>query len=252
MIMNKINLDKELEVAKKAAYIAGKLLLGEDGNLKKELLSTDRDLKLNADVMAEKKIIDIISKESNYPILAEESGLSSEMPSDIFWVIDPLDGTANYSKGIPISCVSIALIFKLNPILGIIYDFNNDDLYEGSINSYAMLNNKKISVSDIDTSNKGVLLTGMPNDSDFSEKALNNMILNFQNWRKVRMIGSAAMASAYVASGKADAYSETKTYLWDVAAGAAVVNAAGGKAIISNQNNKYQVDVFFTNSSLSI
>jgi myo-inositol-1(or 4)-monophosphatase len=92
----------------------------------------------------------------------------------------------------------------------------------------------------------------MPNDSDFSEKALNNMILNFQNWRKVRMIGSAAMASAYVASGKADAYSETKTYLWDVAAGAAVVNAAGGKAIISNQNNKYQVDVFFTNSSLSI
>jgi myo-inositol-1(or 4)-monophosphatase len=78
------------------------------------------------------------------------------------------------------------------------------------------------------------------------------MVKDFQDWRKVRMIGSAAMASAYVASGKADAYSETKTYLWDVAAGAAVVNAAGGKAIISNQNNKYQVDVFFTNSSLSI
>ena len=66
------------------------------------------------------------------------------------------------------------------------------------------------------------------------------------------MIGSAAMASAYVASGKADLYMESKSYLWDVAAGAALVNAAGGKAIISNQNDKFQVDVLFSNSSLKI
>ena len=66
------------------------------------------------------------------------------------------------------------------------------------------------------------------------------------------MIGSAAMASAYVASGKADAYKEIKTYLWDVAAGAAIVNAAGGKALITNQNENYQVDVNFSNSHLGI
>jgi len=250
--MNKINLEKELEIAKKAACAAGKLLLGEEAILKKELLSTDRDLKLTADLMSEKKIIDIISAESKYPILAEESGLSSGMLSDIFWVIDPLDGTANYSKGIPICCVSIALIFKLDSILGIIYDFNNDDLYEGSINSSAKLNSQKIFVSDIDSSNKGVLLTGMPNDTDYSDEALNEMVLNFQNWRKVRMIGSAAMASVYVASGKADLYTEKKTYLWDIAAGAAIVNAAGGKAVIKNQNDKFQVDAYFSNSLLKI
>jgi myo-inositol-1(or 4)-monophosphatase len=75
-----------------------------------------------------------------------------------------------------------------------------------------------------------------------------DMIKNFQNWRKVRMIGSAAIASVYVASGKADLYMENRSYLWDVAAGAAIVNAAGGKALILNQNQKFQVDVRFSNS----
>ena len=66
------------------------------------------------------------------------------------------------------------------------------------------------------------------------------------------MIGSAAIAATYVASGKAEAYSETRTYLWDIAAGAAIVNAAGGIANISNMNDKFQVDVLFTNSHLAL
>ena len=78
------------------------------------------------------------------------------------------------------------------------------------------------------------------------------MVKSFQKWRKVRMIGSAALAAAYVASGKADLYMENKTYLWDVAAGAAIVNAAGGEALIVNQNEKFQVDVRFSNSLIKI
>jgi myo-inositol-1(or 4)-monophosphatase len=66
------------------------------------------------------------------------------------------------------------------------------------------------------------------------------------------MIGSAAMASMYVASGKADLYTEKKTYLWDIAAGAAIVNAAGGETSIANQNENFQVDVSFSNSHLKI
>ena len=77
------------------------------------------------------------------------------------------------------------------------------------------------------------------------------MIKDFQSWRKVRMIGSAAMASVYVASGKVDVYKEFGTYLWDVAAGAAIVNAAGGTASITNQRDNFQVDVFFSNSKIS-
>jgi myo-inositol-1(or 4)-monophosphatase len=148
--------------------------------------------------------------------------------------------------------VSIALVSKMEPLLGVIYDFNNDALFQGSVNTKAVCNEQAIEVSNISNPSEGILVTGLPNDTDYSNKALKKMIMDFQNWRKVRMIGSAAMASVYIASGKAEAYSETKTYLWDVAAGAALVNAAGGKAIILNQNDKFQVDVLFTNSSLQI
>ena len=242
---------KELDTAKKAATKAGHILLSNKSNLNKMLSSTKKDIKLQADVSAETVIKDIIKSESTLPILAEESGLSSERISSTFWVVDPLDGTANYSRNIPICCVSIGLISNLKPVLGVIYDFHNDDLYEGSIDTKALLNNNEISVSKVENFHDGVLLTGLPNNTDYSDSALLKMVKDFQNWRKVRMIGSAAMASAYIASGKADAYSETKTYLWDVAAGAALVNAAGGKAVIKNQNDKFQVDVLFTNSSLS-
>jgi myo-inositol-1(or 4)-monophosphatase len=132
--------------------------------------------------------------------------------------------------------------------LGVIYDFNNNDLYEGSINTSASLNGHEISVSKTLKSQEGILITGLPNDTDYSDEAMMEMIQNFQNWRKVRMIGSAALASVYVASGKADLYMENKSYLWDIAAGAAIVNAAGGEALILNQNEKFQVDVHFSNS----
>ena len=242
----------ELAIAKKSAIEAGSLLLRNKKTMKQEILSTNKDIKLKADILAEKEIKTIIENESDYPILAEESGFSSNIDSSTFWVVDPLDGTANYARNIPICCVSIALISDLKPILGVIYDFINNDLYEGSICSKALLNNKEISVSKVLNPQEGVLITGLPNNTDYSDSALLKMIKDFQNWRKVRMIGSAAMASVYVASGKADLYTEKKTYLWDVAAGAAIVNAAGGEASIVNQNENFQVDVYFSNSHLKI
>ena len=243
---------KELDTAKKAATKAGHILLSNKSNLNKILSTTKKDIKLQADISAETVIKDIIKSESTLPILAEESGLSSEKISSTFWVVDPLDGTANYSRNIPICCVSIGLISDLKPVLGVIYDFHNDELYEGSIDTKALLNNNEISVSKVENFYDGVLLTGLPNNTDYSDSALLKMVKDFQNWRKVRMIGSAAMASVYVASGKADLYTEKKTYLWDIAAGAAIVNAAGGEASIVNQNENFQVDVYFSNSHLKI
>ena len=119
--------------------------------------------------------------------MAEESGISSEKSYKNIWVVDP-DGTANYSRNIPICCVSIALLSDTKPVLGVVYDFNNDELYEGSINTsaclvkqYQFLKPKKP---------EGVLVTGLPNDTDYSDAAMMEMIKNFQNWQKVRMIGS--------------------------------------------------------------
>ena len=249
--MNDIDLETELKVAKSAALAAGKILKTKKSDLNVETFSSERDIKLKADVVAETLIKEIIEDQSNIPILAEESGKSSENLGDIFWVIDPLDGTANYSRNIPICCVSIALIRNLIPVIGVIYDFNNNDLYIGSSEQEAMLNDKKILVSQTSKKHDGILVTGLPNATDYSDQAMINMVKDFQGWRKVRMIGSAAMASAYVASGKTDVYKELGTYLWDVAAGAAIVNAAGGTASILNQKDNFQVDVFFSNSKIS-
>ena len=239
--------NKELTIAKKAALEAGDFLRKNKNNLRKILSSTNRDIKLQADIEAEKIIKDIIKIDSNFGILAEESGMSEKSHQNL-WVVDPLDGTANYSRNIPLCCVSIAMLSDTKPVMGVIYDFNNDELYEGSINTSAFLNGQEISVSETNKSQEGILVTGLPNDTNYSDEAMIKMIKNFQNWRKVRMIGSAALASVYVASGKADLYMENRSYLWDIAAGAAIVNAAGGEALILNQNEKFQVDVRFSNS----
>ena len=248
--MSTINIEHELTIANKAAKAAGNILLNQKDILNNSIFTSDRDVKLEADIAAENLIKGIIEIESNFPILAEESGKSADNLGDTFWVVDPLDGTANYARDIPLCCISIALIQNLNPVIGVIYDFNNDDLYEGTKETKALLNNKLINVSDIAEKKKGILVTGLPNATDYSDEAMLKMVKDFQSWRKVRMIGSAAMASVYVASGKADLYKEFGTYLWDIAAGAAIINAAGGKADIKNRRDNFQVDVYFSNSKI--
>ena len=249
--MSTINFENELKIAKTAALAAGDILRTKKCDLNEETFSSNRDIKLEADIAAEILIKKIIQDASDIPILAEESGKSSKNLGDIFWVVDPLDGTANYSRNIPLCCVSIALIKNLSPVMGVIYDFNNNDLYEGSSQQKALLNNKEITVSQTSRYAEGIIVTGLPNNTDYSDEAMLKMVKDFQSWRKVRMIGSAAMASVYVASGKADVYKEFGTYLWDVAAGAAIVNAAGGTASITNQKDNFQVDAFFSNSTIS-
>ena len=238
-----------LDLAKEAAKESGKLLLENKKELNKSLKSNDKDTKLIADLKAENLIKEIIVKKSKYPILAEESGKSVEDLGDTFWVIDPLDGTANYSRGIPMCCVSIGLVKNMKPLLGVVYDFNNKDMYVGnSLTKISTLNNNKIIVSDFKKKSDGVLVTGLPVNSDYSNTSLEKIIYDMQSWKKIRMIGSAAIASCYIASGKAEMYKEKGVYLWDILAGAAIVESAGGIADISNIRENFQVDIVFSNS----
>ena len=245
--MKNLDLHKEIQIAKDAAKAAGKLLDENKKDLNQSIYSSDTDIKVKADVEAENLIKSILSSGSNFPILAEESGKSKNELEETFWVVDPLDGTANYTRNIPLCCVSIALMHNMEPVIGIVYDFNNNNLYECSFEGEAKLNESVIEVSDVNKPKEGILITGLPNNTDYSDSALLKMVKDFQEWRKVRMIGSAAIASCYIASAKADVYKEFGTYLWDVAAGAAIVNAAGGKAEITNFRDNYQVDVHFSN-----
>ena len=245
------SLSHELELAKKAAIESGKFLLKNKKDLNIRTDSDPRDTKLKADIESENLIKEIIYSNSEYQILAEESVKSSDSLGDIFWVIDPLDGTANFNRDIPICCVSIGLVKDMSPLLGVIYDFNNNELYEGSTSlDIALLNDKNISVSNISQKSEGILITGLPFNTDYSDESLSDMVIDMQSWKKVRMIGSAAMASCYIASGKAELYKEKGIYLWDIIAGAAIVEAAGGKIKILNMSDNFQVDVIFSNSNI--
>jgi len=245
------DLSIELNIAKKAAIESGKLLLQNKIELNKSLKVIQKDTKLLADVESENLIKEIIVTKSQYPILAEETGKSSDNLGDTFWVIDPLDGTANYNRGIPICCVSIGLVKNMKPVLGVIYDFNNDEIYTGDkFSNISSMNDELIKVSDKDKKDDSILVTGLPHHTDYSNESLDKMIKDMQTWKKVRMIGSAAIASCYIASGKAEMYKENGIYLWDIIAGAAIVESAGGTAEILNLKNNFQVDVVFTNSKI--
>ena len=243
------DLDSCLQIAKSAALLAGDYLKEQQAKNLKILSNKARDLKLQIDIDAEEIIKEHITQKSSLPILAEESGMSGEH-DEFFWVVDPLDGTSNFLRNIPISCVSISLMQGLTPALGAIFDFNNSDLYCAHKESKAYVNDMEISVSSLSLKKESTLVTGIPAKDNYSDIEFKNMISDFQSWKKIRMIGSAAMASVYVASGKAEAYKENGIFLWDIAAGAAIVEAAGGKISISNLQPDFRVDANFTNKNI--
>ena len=243
------DLDSCLEIAKSATLLAGNFLKEQQDSNLKILTNKARDLKLQIDIDAEEIIKQHITANSSLPILAEESGKSGSL-DDYFWVVDPLDGTSNFLRNIPISCVSIALVQGFTPILGAIFDFNNSDSYFAHKDSKAFLNNTEINVSSLKLKKESTLVTGIPAKDNYTDIEFSNMISDFQSWKKIRMIGSAAMASAYVAAGKAEAYKENGIFLWDIAAGAAIVEAAGGRVSISNYQPDFRVDAYFANNNL--
>ena len=244
-----VDLDFCLKTAKTAAILAGEFLLDSQGKDLKILLNKGRDLKLQLDVDTENIIKEHIISCSSFPILGEETGLSDEL-DEFYWVIDPLDGTSNFLREIPISCVSIALMHDINPLLGVIYDFNHKELYFAHKESKAFMNDQEIHVSSLSSKNESTLVTGIPAKSHYSDDEFSKMISDFQAWKKIRMIGSAAMAAAYVAAGKAETYQENGIFLWDIAAGAAIVDSAGGKVSHENLQSDFRVDAKFTNNKI--
>jgi myo-inositol-1(or 4)-monophosphatase len=245
-----LDLPNLLEIAKDAALIAGKHLQNNQNEDLQILLNAGRDVKLKIDQDTEELIKKEISSRSNLPILGEESGYSEEL-GDIFWVIDPLDGTSNYLRNIPISCVAIAVIHKLDPVVGVINDFNNNHLYFAHEGIPAFMNNQNLQVSQVTSKAEGTLITGIPAKTHYSDEEFKSMIQEFQEWKKIRMIGSAAMASAYVAAGKVDTYKENGIFLWDIAAGAALVKSAGGTISISELQDDFRVNARFSNSVIN-
>lgn len=245
-----LDMDSMLKLACDAARVAGNALVKRDSGWTDVTQESAKDIKIAGDQHAENIILDILASRSEIPVLSEEKGWTGDESSALNWVVDPLDGTANYHQGMPLCCVSIALMNGWEPVLGVVYDFNRDEMFSGVCGQRAWLNGEPMSVSEIKTPDQAILNTGFPANRDFSEQALSAFAREAARWRKVRMLGTAALSLAYVACGRSDAYEENDVMLWDVAAGCALVRAAGGDVKISGEDMNKPVDVIATNVDL--
>jgi myo-inositol-1(or 4)-monophosphatase len=203
------------------------------------------------DEETENLIVEFLWKKTEIPILGEENHQETQFLNGKVWIVDPIDGTVNFSRGIPIASVSIALWENGQPLLGIVYDFYHDILYSGIIGVGASRNGKKISVSANKKKKESILFTGKPIQSQLDESVIKQWFSYFNEFHKVRMIGSASLSLCYVASGKGDAYLEEHIQLWDFAAGITIVHAAGGAIEFRKSNkSKFSYIVKVTNGQI--
>jgi myo-inositol-1(or 4)-monophosphatase len=232
--------EQELKLATKTAKEAGCRLKEIKANHAVQVLDgCGRDLKIKADRESEAYILGSLKAATPYPILAEETGgPDSYDDSGPLWIVDPLDGTLNYSRGLPLFSVSIALWQGEHPALGVVYDIRHDELFSGVVGTGAWCNREPITVSAVEKTNQAILATGFPVNRDFDSAPLQRFIKQVQDFKKVRLLGSAALSLAYLACGRVDAYMEEDIMLWDVAAGMALVKAAGGWVSVRRSDRK--------------
>jgi myo-inositol-1(or 4)-monophosphatase len=245
-----VNLPAAQKVAVKAAKAAGRLMLA-NWHAPKRVNSTDtHDIKLELDVRCQKLIERTLRAAfPQIPLLGEE-GCSGDVNAEYRWVVDPIDGTVNYAFGIPHAAVSIALQKRVEgrgsrvesskrlrvtrhashvTLLGVIYGPFTDELWTATRGGPTRLNGRVVRVSKRANVGDAIIAMGFSKSKTNLEKSLPFLNRLSRRALKVRLMGSAALELTYVASGRLDAYVERTINLWDIAAGALMVECSGGE-----------------------
>lgn len=223
-------MDKVKKTAFKAAAEAGQLLKERLGNIRQVDYKSAFNIVTDVDKASEKLILKIIK--DAFPgdsILAEESG-SSETSSNRRWLIDPLDGTTNYTHAYPFFSVSIGFELDGQVVFGAVFNPISNELFWAEKGKGAWLNETQIHVSTVDSLSASLLATGFPPDTNaYTDNNINEFATLTSISHGVRRDGSAALDLSFVASGRLDGFWETKLSPWDIAAGGLIVAEAGGK-----------------------
>lgn len=165
----------------------------------------------------------------DHTFLAEESGLSGEHKDTIRWIIDPLDGTVNYSHGIPMFSTSIAAVFRNEVLTGVIYQPLLNELFVAEKGNGAYLNGERIRVTETEVLDSAISAMGFPYNTHENPLSCLDLFTSFAKMGlPLRRIGSAALDLAYVAAGRFDLFWEVSLCPWDYAAGKLIVEEAGG------------------------
>ena len=202
---------------------------------------TQHDIKLELDVRSQALIEKTLSRAFPQVALLGEEGVAGQEDAEYRWVVDPIDGTVNFAYGIPHACVSIALQRRsqsprtarypdgYDTLVGVVYEPFCDELWTAIRGKGARLNGRVIRVSRCPRLGEAVVTIGFTKSRDSLQAMLPYFSRLVHRVRKIRMMGSAALGLTYVASGRFDAYIECEISLWDIAAGAFIIEAAGGE-----------------------
>jgi len=196
-----------------------------------------REVKAKSDTVIEKIILDKLIP-TGIDILSEEAGmLVGDNNSSLKFIIDPIDGTVNFVRGIAECSVCIALFDGYKPLFGVIASYPSGKIAWGGKGLGSFLDDIKLCVSTVNDPKKGVLCTGFPSRFKFDEQAFSSQMRFMSGFSKTRMLGAASQSLLQVAKGSAECYSEQNIMLWDVAAGIAIVEGAGGRVKITRSDS---------------
>lgn len=243
-----------LEIVKKTASNAALMLdqLRQDRCLGYEFDPLlEREMKADADRIIESVILKDLSK-TGVPVLSEESyDAFSDSGSGKRFIVDPIDGTVNYVRGIGFATVSIALFDDDKPLFGVLAIDPGAELVWGGPRIGSFYAGNPIEVSGQTEKNKSILCTGIPARLDLADANQKEKFLsNITEFAKVRMLGAASISLFNVAKGSADCYVEQDVMIWDIAAGLAILLGAGGEYHLSRGSHKYSWDICGHNGRL--
>lgn len=220
-----------VEVASTAAEKAGEILLDSFGSVKQIKHKSQGNLVTEADILSEKLIIDYLKKEyPDFGILSEESQPSTPTKS-YTWIIDPLDGTNNYTFGIPFFCVNIALVRDEDILLGVTYDPLREELFHAETGQGAYLNESPIRVTTLSALRESLIGLDLGYSRERGEQMLDTVNRLWGRVHCVRLMGSSSLGLAYVACGRVSLYFHRYLYPWDIASGLLLVREAGGEVV---------------------
>ena len=235
-----INLHEAQKCAAQAARTVGALMRRNLSEHKRANAVTQHDIKLELDVRSQSLIERRVRSAFPQAALLGEEGVAGDAESAWRWVVDPIDGTVNFAYGIPHACVSIALQQRASKrsalaysdgyetLVGVVYDPFCDELWTAIRGQPARLNGKIVRVSRRAKLNEAIVSIGFAKNRETLEATLPYFIELVRRVRKMRIMGAAALALTYVATGRFDAYIERGIRIWDIAAGGLILQCAGG------------------------
>ena len=230
------------QVARYAALEAGKVIKRRFAMRNETRVKGLRNLVTEADLMSEKRLIEILKEEfPAHGILSEEAGDNSR-GREYVWIIDPLDGTNNFHFGIPFFCVNIALAYRDKVVTGITYDPMRSEMFHAIKGKGALLNGRKTTVTCITTladASAGVDLGYVP---ERSKEMLNLAVELWSQVHCIRLMGSSSLGMAYVSCGRLGLYFHKYVYPWDIASGLLLVREACGGVINFKGNDAIMED----------